>query len=407
MNRLLKQYAISAFSKTLLFLVFTLYLAEILIYERPIVTDIGFMISIFVMIVVAYALVFLIKFNRYAIFTALLITTVVGVGYVVFVVVTGKKYLPLVYSYVLVVIFVILVLERLRAQKLDHLKIAIAQNANIAEISQLMGTARFDVIDTKTPPGAYDIIIADLEDMTPNVQQAYQEALHNNVELMHWTEFVERRKGRVTPSDYAGSKVDHSDLQNFYINAKRYADVLFAIFSAPFVLPLLAIGMAVVYFADGRPVFFTQTRIGRYGKPFRIYKLRTMKQAPAGGNLLTQPNDNRILPSMRLLRKTRIDEIPQIWNVLIGDMSLIGPRPEPETTSRHYAEVIPGYELRHLVRPGISGWAQVKQGYAGTLEEIQDKFGYDLYYIKYLSLDLDIRILVKTIITLVTGRGAR
>jgi lipopolysaccharide/colanic/teichoic acid biosynthesis glycosyltransferase len=117
--------------------------------------------------------------------------------------------------------------------------------------------------------------------------------------------------------------------------------------------------------------------------------------------------ENRVTPVGRFLRKSRIDELPQLWNVIKGDMSIIGPRPEWTELGRGYEEQMPAYAYRHLVRPGITGWAQVRAGYAADLSETRVKVGYDLYYIKNFSLSLDVQILTRTVWTLLSGSGAR
>ena len=152
-------------------------------------------------------------------------------------------------------------------------------------------------------------------------------------------------------------------------------------------------------------MLFVQVRRGYGGRRFRMYKFRTMYKGTSGGS--TSVGDRRIIPGFRLVRKLRFDELPQIYNILKGDMSLIGPRPVAEYVSRSSEAVEPKYALRSLVLPGITGWAQVTSGYAGTTSEEIEKLSYDLYYIKHLSLDLDLLVLFKTFKTVMFGFGAR
>ena len=155
-------------------------------------------------------------------------------------------------------------------------------------------------------------------------------------------------------------------------------------------------------------VIFVQERVGQGGRLFKIYKFRSMRfDAEKHGAQLAQQNDARITRVGKFIRKTRIDELPQFINVLKGDMSLIGPRPEQLGFVKEFEKTIPFYNYRHIVKPGISGWAQVTQGYASNEDETALKVQYDFYYIKHISFALDVLIVLKTIQTMLTGFGAR
>ena len=173
-------------------------------------------------------------------------------------------------------------------------------------------------------------------------------------------------------------------------------------------LPLVPILMLAVRFSSPGPIFFHQTRVGRHGRPFTIFKFRTMcADAEADGAKWATENDARVTAIGRFMRKWRLDEIPQLWNVLHGDMSFVGPRPERPEFVGWLAQEIPFYDLRHMVRPGITGWAQVRYHYGASLEEAKQKLEYDLYYVKHLSLGLDLLIVFETVKTILLGRGAR
>lgn len=184
--------------------------------------------------------------------------------------------------------------------------------------------------------------------------------------------------------------------------AKRAIDIIFAsallLVSLP-AYPLVALGTAL--FQPG-PLFFRQERVGKGNRPIEIIKFRTM-------TCDAEPGERRVTPFGSILRKTRIDELPQLWNVLRGELSLIGPRPEIPEFVRHYTEQIPYYSMRHLVAPGLSGWAQVHHEYhphhAADVAETKNKLSYDLYYLKNRSLVLDIKIALKTIRTLLSRTG--
>lgn len=174
--------------------------------------------------------------------------------------------------------------------------------------------------------------------------------------------------------------------------------------SLPFV-PLIILAM---HFCSPGPILFRQIRVGRKGLPFSIYKFRTMRvDAEANGAVWATKNDSRITGLGRFMRKTRLDEIPQLWNVLRGDMAFVGPRPERPEFVQWLAKEIPYYDLRHTIRPGITGWAQVRYQYGATLEETRQKLEYDLYYIKHRSIGLDLLIIFETIKTIVLRRGAQ
>ena len=156
------------------------------------------------------------------------------------------------------------------------------------------------------------------------------------------------------------------------------------------------------------PVFFRQTRVGLRGRLFTVFKFRTMRQdAEVKGAVWATENDPRVTSLGRFMRKTRIDEIPQLWNVLCGQMSFVGPRPERPEFVQWLSNAIPYYDLRHLIRPGLTGWAQVRYEYGASLEETKQKLEYDLYYIKHLSLGLDMLIMFETIKTILLRRGAQ
>jgi lipopolysaccharide/colanic/teichoic acid biosynthesis glycosyltransferase len=154
------------------------------------------------------------------------------------------------------------------------------------------------------------------------------------------------------------------------------------------------------------PVLFCQTRVGMHGKTFTIYKFRTMRiDAEKSGAQWAQDNDERITPLGNFFRSSRIDELPQCWNIIKGDMSIVGPRPErPEFTSS-LAKEIPYYDLRHVVKPGLTGWAQVSYPYGASTEDSLRKLQYDLYYIKNYSLLLDLNILLRTVLVTIRRTG--
>jgi len=170
---------------------------------------------------------------------------------------------------------------------------------------------------------------------------------------------------------------------------------------------MLAVALAIAL-ADGRPVLYSQERTGRGGRPYRIWKFRTMRRdAERLGAAWATETDPRVLPVGRFLRRARLDELPQLWNVLRGDMSLVGPRPEREVFLAELKARWPLFTLRELVKPGLTGWAQLKYGYGSTIEEQGKKLEYDLYYVKNASLFLDLVCLLATAKVVLLGTGAR
>lgn len=187
---------------------------------------------------------------------------------------------------------------------------------------------------------------------------------------------------------------------------KRFFDVFFAVLLAPLFIALsIPVALAIKLTSKG-PALFSQTRVGRNDVPFTLYKFRSMRtDAERDGAQWAQKNDPRITPVGRFLRRTRLDELPQLWNVLTGEMSWIGPRPERPEFVRDLTKTIPHYHLRHLVKPGLTGWAQVKYEYAASAEDAATKLTYDLYYVKNLSIVLDIKILLKTVMIVLGAHG--
>ncbi len=173
-------------------------------------------------------------------------------------------------------------------------------------------------------------------------------------------------------------------------------------------LPFFPLVVFMVRISSKGPIFFAQTRVGVGGREFRVYKFRSMFiDAESAGARWATKNDPRVTKVGMFMRKTRIDEIPQLWNVLRGDMGFVGPRPERPEFVPMLAEALPFFHLRHLIRPGLTGWAQVRYGYGATLAEAREKLEYDLYYVKHMSLGLDLLIMFETIKTIVRRRGAQ
>ncbi len=189
-------------------------------------------------------------------------------------------------------------------------------------------------------------------------------------------------------------------------NIKRLSDIIISAIALVVLAPVYAaIAVAVKLDSQG-PVFYTQQRVGRFKRPFHIIKFRTMTtDAEADGPRLSSPGDTRITRTGRFLRKYRLDELPQFLNVLRGDMSLVGPRPEREYYVNRIIEKVPYYSLVHQVRPGITSWGMVKYGYASDIDQMIERLPYDLLYLENISFGVDIKILFHTFATVMTGKG--
>jgi lipopolysaccharide/colanic/teichoic acid biosynthesis glycosyltransferase len=194
-----------------------------------------------------------------------------------------------------------------------------------------------------------------------------------------------------------------------WLPGKRVVETLATAITAPIWATLAGIvAISLKLGTRGGPALFKQERVGFGGEPFIMYKFRSMAvDAEKDGPSFASERDHRLIRGGRFLRKSRLDEIPQLWNVLKGDMSLVGPRAEQVPFADQFTHQIPFYAHRHLVRPGVTGWAQVNYGYADDQAETVEKLTYDLYYIKHMSPVMDLRVLWKSVWTVMTGFGAR
>lgn len=225
------------------------------------------------------------------------------------------------------------------------------------------------------------------------------------VDIVSYENFLERVTGSVNVSKFEIFHIVYSPTQLLYARIKRHLDLAFVLLFSPLLLLVSAAAALYIYARDPGPVLFVQIRRGYGNRPFRMYKFRTMFRGTAGGT--TVAGDTRVIPGCSFLRKLRIDEIPQCFNILKGDMSLIGPRPSAEYLAKALIKMEPKYAYRCVVPPGITGWAQVNSGHIHNLDEEIIKLSQDLYYIKRFSIDMDLVILAKTVKTVLLGSGAK
>ncbi len=198
------------------------------------------------------------------------------------------------------------------------------------------------------------------------------------------------------------------DLSENQQTVKRIFDLLITFLTLPITLSIGIITAILIKLDSRGPIFFVQERVGRHGEIFNMYKFRSMTvDAEKNGNKFAQRNDQRITTVGKFIRRYRIDEIPNFWNVLKGEMSVIGPRPEQVSFVEFFDEEIERYHFRHSVKPGITGLAQVNQGYAACTRSTQMKLNYDLFYIRHYSMGMEAGIILKTLYTILTGFGSR
>jgi lipopolysaccharide/colanic/teichoic acid biosynthesis glycosyltransferase len=281
-------------------------------------------------------------------------------------------------------------------------------------------TRLIDQIDSRTgafipmdsaslPESAIDAVLVSEEQLSePGWTPFLSWCALNAVPVIMLRDYIEAESGRVDLKNFTFTDLLHVRSSDTYLFVKRVFDavcslLLLFVFSIP-----MALVVVVIKLETTGPVIFAQQRIGLGGVSFTMYKFRSMvTDAERGGAQFAARGDKRVTRFGKFIRKYRIDELPQLYNVLRGDMSLIGPRPEQKNLLDELVEEIPLFPFRHSVRPGITGWAQVCQGYAYDVDSSSEKITYDLFYIKNLSFLLDMTIIVRTIRIMLTGFGSR
>lgn len=268
------------------------------------------------------------------------------------------------------------------------------------------------VLDRAELPPERDVVL--IADLRANLDDEWERLIANAAlaghTVLHIKQVTESLTGRVEINHLSENSFGSLIPNSAYGKVKRAFDLGVCIVALPFLaLPLLVVALIIRLDSPGS-IFFRQARRGYRGEVFRVLKFRTMNQSPAFAGrdeAITRTGDQRITRVGRFLRRTRIDELPQIWNIIRGEMSWIGPRPEALALSDWYTAELPFYAYRHIVRPGITGWAQVHQGHVADLGSVHEKLQYDFYYIKNFSAWLDMIIASKTVATVIFGAGAK
>jgi lipopolysaccharide/colanic/teichoic acid biosynthesis glycosyltransferase len=299
--------------------------------------------------------------------------------------------------------FIGLIEPRIRRQRLLLVPVGRAES--------LLARAEADWVIARTAsdtPTRVTGVVADLHaDLSPEWQQLLARAALSGLPVYHWKQIAEALTGMVDIEHLFENNLGSLLPSSVYLRFKHVVDVAAAILVLPLVLAIALPAALAVLVCDGRPVLFRQRRVGFRGRPFTLLKFRTMHRGAHNGQAFTAANDPRITRLGRWLRRCRIDELPQIINILRGEMSWIGPRPESFQLAEWYEREVPFYIYRHIVRPGITGWAQVHQGNVAEIKAATGKLRYDFYYIRYFSPWLDVLIAAKTVRIVLTGFGAR
>jgi len=274
-------------------------------------------------------------------------------------------------------------------------------------------SAIYNLADFVVKLGASEVVLALEERRNALPLQDLLRIKTTGVHVNDISSFLERETGRVDLDSVNPSWLIFSDGfssgRRLSGIAKRLFDIVASAVLLAMTLPVILLFALLVKLESRGPAFYRQERVGRYGVAFNLLKLRSMRvDAEAEGKAIwAAKNDTRVTRIGKFIRKVRIDELPQTWCVLKGDMSFVGPRPERPEFVAELEKQIPFYAERHMVKPGITGWAQINHKYGDTIEDTITKLEYDLYYIKHISLSLDVYIILNTLKTVILGRGAQ
>jgi len=270
-------------------------------------------------------------------------------------------------------------------------------------------------LEQKVSKSQVEIVVADLHENHSSVWNEYiTEAVMSGTPVYHYKQILEQTTGRVEVNHLSENTLGSLNPNDFYLKAKSIADVLIAAALLVLLSPIILLVAILVRLDSPGPALFRQARTGYRKRPFTLYKIRTMRIEPVATSeeekrdaAMTKVGDPRITRLGAFLRRTRLDELPQLINIVKGEMSLIGPRPEALALSQWYEQEIPFYHYRHIIKPGVTGWAQINQGHVVDVSDIKEKLNLDFYYVKNFSFWLDVLICIRTLRTMVNGKGAR
>lgn len=313
-------------------------------------------------------------------------------------------------SFVLAVLWVFVAQSLARPYRLP--RFVIVPGGDVSRLSQLKRVIWISLKQPVLPDVRVSGVVVDLrENLAPQWDRFIAECALSGIRVFHVKQLQESLTGRVEIEHLSENTLGSINPDANYLKVKQALDWLTALVALVIALPLLLLVALAIKIDSKGPALFRQARVGFRGKHFTVMKFRTMfadaAPAPSVDSSITTENDPRITRVGRVLRRTRIDELPQMLNILRGEMSWIGPRPEAVPLSEWYERELPFYRYRHIVRPGISGWAQVNQGHVTAVDQVLEKLHYDFYYIKNFSPWLDVLILLRTLKTVFTGFGVR
>jgi lipopolysaccharide/colanic/teichoic acid biosynthesis glycosyltransferase len=271
---------------------------------------------------------------------------------------------------------------------------------------------RFDKpFDAQMAPDVPIVVDLNYHGLSHEWERFLADAAISGRRVFNTKQLRESLEGQVSIDHLSENSFGHLAPDSIYAPAKFYIDFVFALVALVFLAPLLLLIAIWIRLDSAGPALFKQQRMGHRGKAFTLYKFRSMRVATSEtGNTrsdMTSKDDDRITWVGRFIRRMRIDELPQIINILLGQMSWIGPRPETIALSEWYERDIPFYRYRHIVRPGITGWAQIKQGHVTSVDDVKEKLEYDFFYVRNFSIWLDILIVMQTLRVVLTGHGSK
>lgn len=300
----------------------------------------------------------------------------------------------------------------LATRRLDPYRLAVIPGGDVDRLDDIPGVSWHRIHSPETIVEHASGVVADLRaDLSDEWERYIADRALSGTPVYHVKQISESLTGRVEIEHLSENTLGSLNPNHAYLKIKQAVDWISALVILVVSSPLLLFVAAAIKFDSAGPALFRQERMGYRGKIYEVYKFRTMKLgAPVGDEkeeAITKAGDARITRLGQFLRKSRIDELPQAFNILRGEMSWIGPRPEALVLSKWYEAELPFYRYRHIVRPGITGWAQVNQGHVAAVDDVLEKLHYDFYYIKNFSPWLDVLIVFRTIRTMLTGFGAR
>ena len=258
-------------------------------------------------------------------------------------------------------------------------------------------------------PTELDVVLVDLRSVVDKtLSRKLTELSQLGVTILDRSHTESLLTGKIRMEKISLNEFGDITVPKLYLGLKFVTDILITLLLLPFILVVSALVALAIKVDSPGPILFSQHRIGYKNRPFLMFKFRSMHSAPQHADPEFAPQaDQRITRIGRILRRNRLDEVPQFWNVIKGEMSIVGPRPEQSQFVDRFSKTIPFYDLRHTVRPGITGWAQVMTGYASNEDQTKTKLEYDFFYIKHLNIWIDILVLIRTFKTVLLGRGSR